>query len=165
MTPEYAEALLLAVATTTVKAYAKGGALAFEGPLSDFPPSIPARAAAYAIHKKAQDASGGSDLTGSAATAAAREVIATLKAGTWAQKGGGGPRTILNYDLWIAKQAETWAETATKKKGGKHFGKDAKKLAEAAAGNEAWRALQQKDWEAYESRANKKAAEEVDLGI
>ena len=47
-------------------------------------------AAAYAIHKKCQDASGGDGMTEADAKAKAATVIAALQAGTWAQRGGGG---------------------------------------------------------------------------
>ncbi len=72
-----------------VVAYAKGGLEIFRGMLSDFPTDIIAQAAAYAIHKKCQDASGGDSVTEADAKAKAAAVIAGLKAGTWAKRGGG----------------------------------------------------------------------------
>lgn len=72
-----------------IVAYAKGGVEVFRGMLSTFPAEIIAQAAAYAIHKKCQDASGGSDTTEADAKAAAAKVIEALRAGTWAQRGGG----------------------------------------------------------------------------
>lgn len=75
-----------------VVARAKGGAIVFDGMLSEFPADIIAQAAAYAIHKKAQDASGGEGLEGASAMEAAKAAIEALKAGTWAKRGGGGPR-------------------------------------------------------------------------
>lgn len=72
-----------------VVAYAKGGVEVFRGMLSSFPAEIIAQAAAYAIHKKCQDASGGDTVSEADARAKAAAVIAALRAGTWAQRGGG----------------------------------------------------------------------------
>lgn len=76
-----------------VVAYAKGGVEVFRGMLSSFPAEIIAQAAAYAIHKKCQDASGGDGITEADAKAKADACIAALRAGTWAQRGGGARAT------------------------------------------------------------------------
>lgn len=82
-----------------VTARAKGGEVVFEGNLSSFPPAIIAKLAAYAIHKKCQDASGGDSTTGADAKKKADAVIAALQAGTWAARGGGARAT--NEDDFI----------------------------------------------------------------
>lgn len=128
-----------------VKAFGKGGVLVFEGKLSDFPAHILAAAAAYAIHKKAQDASGGKDLTGAEAKDAALEVIRNLKAGTWASKAS-GPR-VTTFEAFIAREAAKAAKVLVKP-GAKYAGKDEAKVAEALTKAEAWVAKQRKLWEA-----------------
>lgn len=82
-----------------VVAYAKGGVEVFRGMLSSFPAEIIAQAAAYAIHKKCQDASGGDGVTEADAKAKAAAVIAAFQAGTWAQRGGGGARAASEADF------------------------------------------------------------------
>lgn len=113
-----------------VIARAKGGEVVFEGMLSEFPADIIAQAAAYAIHKKAQDASGGQDMTGAEAKAAAEAVIESLKAGTWAKRGGGGPRAS-DEDSFIL--ARIIAKVKAKIKASKASMPDDAKLAAHAA--------------------------------
>lgn len=85
-----------------VVAYAKGGVEVFRGMLSSFPAEIIAQAAAYAIHKKCQDASGGDGVTEADAKAKASAVIAAFQAGTWAQRGGGA-RASNEEDFILAR--------------------------------------------------------------
>ena len=80
---------MITIADREIVAYAKGGVEVFRGMLSEFPAAIIAQAAAYAIHKKCQDASGGEDVTETDAKAKASAVIEALRAGTWAVRGGG----------------------------------------------------------------------------
>lgn len=128
-----------------VKAYGKGGVLVFEGMLSDFPPHILALGAAYAIHKKAQDASGGKDLTDAAAKEAALAVIANLKAGTWASKAS-GPR-VTTFEAFIAREAAKAAKVLVKP-GAQYAGKDEAKVAEALTKHNPWVEKQRKLWDA-----------------
>lgn len=98
-----------------VVARAKGGLVVFEGNLSDFPPAIIAQAAAYAIHKKCQDASGGDNVTEADAKAKAEACVAAMKAGTWATRGGGARAT--NEDDFILGRLVTYIKAQAKKAG------------------------------------------------
>jgi hypothetical protein len=94
---------MITINDVKVIARAKGGEVIFEGMLSGFPADIIAQAAAYAIHKKAQDASGGKDLTGAEAIAAGKSAVEAMLAGTWAKRGGGGPRAR-DEDSFVASR-------------------------------------------------------------
>jgi hypothetical protein len=149
-----------------VKAFAKGGASIFQGKLSDFPEHIIAACAAYAIHKKAQDASGGKDLSGAAAKAAGLEVINSLKAGTWAKRGGGA--RIADLAAYLRREAAKIAKKRTEDKEDRYFGKDAAKLAEVyltSDGAAKWREAREAEWQVIlAERAKKAEAKDEDLG-
>lgn len=119
-----------------VIARAKGGTVVFEGKLSEFPPEIIARAAAYAIHKKVQDATGGTDMTDTEILEAAAKVIEQFKAGTWATRGGGGPRADA-FQIWLNNQALAAARDA-KKTNPKMKSMKLPDIAELAKANPAW---------------------------
>ena len=96
-----------------VVAYAKGGVEVFRGMLSSFPAEIIAQAAAYAIHKKCQDASGGDGVTEADAKAKAAAVIAAFQAGTWATRGGGARAT--NEEDFILNRLVAYIKAQAKK--------------------------------------------------
>ena len=161
-----AAAGLIAIPNAEVEAFAKGGESIFKGKLSEFPPHILANCAAYAIHKKAQDASGGKDLSGAAAREAGMEVIKALRAGTWAKRGGGA--RIADEAAYLRREAAKIAKKRTEDKEDRYFGKDAAKLAEVyltAEGAEKWREARRAEWQIIlAERAKKAEAKDEDLG-
>jgi hypothetical protein len=144
----------ITVPNVDVVAYAKGGSEVFRGKLTDFPAHIIAQAAAYAIHKKVQDATGGADMKADEVATAAKAAIDSLKAGTWAKRGGGARATTA--EAYIAKQAATWIAAHRKAKGKYAEWTDDKLVpAVIAKLGDTWRAQ-------YE--ANKAGKGDIDLG-
>lgn len=154
---------LIVVENRDVEAFAKGGLSIFKGRLSDFPSHIIGAGAAYAFHKKAQDASGGEGLTGDAAAEAGRKVIEALKAGTWAAKGG-GPRIVDFEGFCLSKaraEVKAWAKANEDKAKGKDLDAIAAKVAKDEARRKGWMAA----WEAIQKeRAAKAEAKATDIG-
>ena len=147
---------MITIPDIVVEAYGKGGVLVFKGMLSDFPPAILAQGAAYAIHKKAQDASGGKDVaTEAQAKETAAAVIASLKAGTWAKKNV-GPRAS-TFEAWLPQQAAALAKARSTKEGDALFGKPVEAIATAyltkdTPNAQAWRAAKRLEWDALQAR-------------
>ena len=147
--------MTITIPNISFTAQAKGGAVVFTGNLSDFPADILAQAAAYAIHKKVQDASGGSDMTGAEAREAAQAVITSLKAGTWAKRGG-GPRATDEASFKakeFLKIAQTWLKVAANAEKAKAAGKSVNQVAEAFAQQPKHQDAVEKLWQAKLAKA------------
>jgi hypothetical protein len=138
---------MIAIPDMDVIARAKGGTEIYKGPLSAFPPHIIAQGAAYAFHKKAQDASGGKDLTGAQALDAGKAVIEALQAGTWGQKGGGGPR-ITTFEAFARSESMKAAKAWMEKNEAKVAGRSVEQIAETLRDNATWLGARQKEWDA-----------------
>jgi hypothetical protein len=145
---------MLSIPNMEVIAQAKGGVEMFRGMLADFPPHIIAQAAAYAIHKKVQDATGGAEMTGDERNAAGAACIAALKTGTWAKRGGGA--RITDAEDYVRREAKKAAELRIKKEPALATrGLETIIAAYIKAKGDAWRA----------EFAAKQAAREVDIEI
>ena len=94
------------------------GAATIEIDWSEFPESIKAALLAHGLQQKVADSCSAAKANGwttEQARAACDEALANLKAGTWAKRGGGGPRAR-DEDSYVASQVRNEVKAKRKAK-------------------------------------------------
>lgn len=161
---------MLAIPATVPFTYpgAAGGS-AINLTLADFPDHILIEAIRHGIQQKGADCVSDAkkrDLTESAAFAEVNASLDSMRAGTWAKKGGGAK--IKNLAQYINREAVKLAKLRTETEGDRYFGKDATKLTALYVTSEAGaqkREVWSAEWDRIVAeRATKESVKDDDLG-